>query len=139
MYTQSDKKGLLTIGNRDSRITKVGYFLRRYKLDEFPQLLNILLGTMSFVGPRPELRTYVNWYPEEDNILFTVKPGITGLASIAFRNEVELLKKAENPEEYFIKVIIPEKNRLNKIYIKNQSLALDIKIIGTTFLKVIMK
>ncbi|MGZ0017204.1 sugar transferase [Yeosuana sp. AK3] len=139
MYTQSDKKGLLTIGNRDARITKVGYFLRRYKLDEFPQLLNILLGTMSFVGPRPELRTYVNWYPEEDNILFTVKPGITGLASIAFRNEVELLKKVENPEEYFIQCIIPEKNRLNKIYIKNQSLALDVKIIGTTFLKVIMK
>ena len=139
MYTESDKKGLLTIGNRDSRVTNVGYFLRRYKIDEFPQLVNILLGDMSFVGPRPELRKYVDYYPEEDMVLFSVRPGITGLASIEFRNEVELLKAAKNPEEYFIESIIPEKNRLNKIYIEQYSLWLDLKLIAITIIKVLTK
>lgn len=139
MHVESDKKGLLTIGNNDSRVTKVGYFLRRYKIDEFPQLINILIGDMSFVGPRPELRKYVNYYPEEDMVLFNVKPGITGLASIEFRNEVELLKSAKNPEEYFIKTIIPEKNKLNKIYIEQYSIWLDIKLIAITIMKVLTK
>ena len=95
MRVQSDKKGLLTLGNNDARITKIGYFLRRYKIDEFPQLINIIKGDMSFVGPRPELRYYVNFYNENDMSIFKVRPGITGLASLKYRNEVELLKAAK--------------------------------------------
>lgn len=139
MYMESEQKGLLTIGNKDARVTKVGYFLRRYKIDEFPQLINILIGDMSFVGPRPELRKYVNHYPKEDMAVFDVRPGITGLASIAFRNEVELLKKAKNPEAYFIKTIIPEKNRLNKRYIEKIRLWYDLKLIVITVINVLTK
>lgn len=139
MRTQSFKKGLLTIGNNDSRVTKVGYFLRRYKIDEFPQLLNIIKGDMSFVGPRPELRHYVNFYKEEDLKIFKVRPGITGLASLKYRNEVELLKKAENPEDYFINTIIPDKLKYNKLYIKNRNFFFDLKLIFLTIIKVITK
>lgn len=139
MQMESDKKGLLTLGNKDSRITKVGYFLRRYKIDEFPQLLNILLGDMSFVGPRPELRKYVNYYPQEDLSVLSVRPGITGLASIAFRNEVELLKAAKDPEDFFIKSIIPEKLKLNKLYIEKSSLWFDLKLIIITIYRVLTK
>ncbi|MBC3758968.1 sugar transferase [Hyunsoonleella sp. SJ7] len=139
MRTQSDKKGLLTIGNNDSRVTKVGYFLRRYKIDEFPQLLNIIKGDMSFVGPRPELRHYVNYYKDEDLEIFKVRPGITGLASLKYRNEVELLKKAENPEAYFINTIIPDKLKYNKLYIKNRNFFLDLKLILLTIIRVITK
>ncbi|MCL5127841.1 MULTISPECIES: sugar transferase [unclassified Algibacter] len=139
MKIQSQKKGLLTLGNHDSRVTKVGYFLRRYKIDEFPQLINILKGDMSFVGPRPELRYYVNFYSEDDMQIFQVRPGITGLASLKYRNEVELLEAAENPEELFIKTIIPDKLKFNKEYIKNQNLFFDLKLIGLTIIKVIAK
>ncbi len=139
MYVESDKKGLLTLGNHDSRITKVGYFLRRYKIDEFPQLLNILIGDMSFVGPRPELRKYVNYYSKDDDVIFSVRPGITGLASIEYRNEVELLKTAQDPEQYFIYTIIPEKLKLNKRYIKNRNFLLDLKLIGITIIRVLTK
>jgi lipopolysaccharide/colanic/teichoic acid biosynthesis glycosyltransferase len=139
MYMESENKGLLTIGNRDSRITKVGFFLRRYKIDEFPQLINIIKGDMSFVGPRPELRKYVNYYSPEDMIIFSVRPGITGLASIEFRNEVELLKSPKNPETFFIESIIPEKNKLNKIYISNYNFWLDLKLIFITIFKVLTK
>ncbi|MFH4965353.1 sugar transferase [Gaetbulibacter sp. M235] len=139
MYIESENKGLLTIGNRDSRITKVGYFLRRYKIDEFPQLINIIKGDMSFVGPRPELRKYVNYYTKEDMIVLSVKPGITGLASIEYRNEVELLKSAKDPEIFFIQSIIPEKNKLNKEYIAKKSFWFDLKLIAITILKVVTK
>jgi len=139
MYIASDKKGLLTIGNRDERVTTFGYYLRRYKLDEIPQLWNVLKGDMSFVGPRPELRKYVNYYSKDDLILFTVKPGITGLASIKFRNEVELLKASKNPEDYFINVIIPEKNALNKIYNSKNNFWFDLKLIVITVYKVLLK
>tara|TARA_R110002049_G_scaffold74325_2_gene191770 strand:+ start:12808 stop:13401 length:594 start_codon:yes stop_codon:yes gene_type:complete len=139
MRIQSQKKGLLTLGNNDSRITKVGYLLRRYKIDEFPQLINILIGDMSFVGPRPELRYYVNFYNEDDMKIFTVRPGITGLASLKYRNEVELLKAAEDPENYFINTIIPDKLKFNKEYIKKQSFAFDLKLIFITIIKVIAK
>ena len=137
MVMESDKKGLLTIGNNDARITRVGYFLRRYKIDEFPQLANILIGDMSFVGPRPELRHYVNYYHEDDMVVFSVRPGITGLASIAFRNEVELLKQAKDPEQYFIQSIIPEKLKLNKAYIKKRNIFFDLKLIGITIVRVL--
>lgn len=139
MRIESDKKGLLTLGNNDSRITKTGYFLRRYKIDEFPQLINILKGDMSFVGPRPELRYYVNFYNEDDMTIFQVRPGITGLASLKYRNEVELLKAAKNPEEFFIKTIIPDKLKFNKEYIKKSNLFFDFKLIWLTIIKVITK
>lgn len=139
MHVKSESKGLLTLGNKDSRITNIGYFLRRYKIDEFPQLINILIGDMSFVGPRPELRYYVNYYKEEDYQIFQVRPGITGLASLKYRNEVELLKAAENPEEYFIKTIIPDKLQYNKMYIKNRNFFFDLKLIFLTIIKVITK
>ncbi|MGB5420395.1 sugar transferase [Algibacter sp.] len=139
MRMESNKKGLLTLGNNDSRITKIGYFLRRYKIDEFPQLINILKGDMSFVGPRPELRYYVNFYNEDDMKIFQVRPGITGLASLKYRNEVELLKAAKDPEEYFIKTIIPDKLKFNKEYIKRRNFFFDLKLIGLTIIKVITK
>lgn len=139
MYTKLESKGLLTIGNSDSRVTRLGYFLRRYKIDEFPQLLNVLFGDMSFVGPRPELRHYVNFYKNEDLLILSVRPGITGLASLEFRNEVELLKKAKNPEDYYITTIIPHKLSLNKTYIKNQSIIYDFKLIFKTIWHVLTK
>ncbi|NMH88312.1 sugar transferase [Flavivirga algicola] len=139
MRVQSQKKGLLTLGNNDSRITKIGYFLRRYKIDEFPQLINILKGDMSFVGPRPELRYYVNFYNEDDMQIFAVRPGITGLASLKYRNEVELLKAAENPEDFFINTIIPDKLKYNKEYIRKRNFFFDLKLIGITIIKVITK
>lgn len=139
MRVASNKKGLLTLGNSDSRITKIGYFLRRYKIDEFPQLINIIKGDMSFVGPRPELRYYVNFYTKDDMGIFKVRPGITGLASLKYRNEVELLKAAKNPEDLFIKTIIPDKLKYNKEYIKKQSFFFDLKLIGLTIIKVITK
>ncbi|MBU3822273.1 sugar transferase [Flavobacteriaceae bacterium XHP0103] len=136
MYLASEDKGLLTLGNHDTRITKVGYYLRLYKIDEFPQLVNILIGDMSFVGPRPELRHYVSFYKKEDYDVFSVRPGITGLASLKYRNEVELLKSADDPETYFINTIIPDKIKYNKEYIKNQSFWLDIKLIFMTLRQV---
>jgi len=139
MRVLSDKKGLLTLGNNDSRITKMGYVLRRYKIDEFPQLINILKGDMSFVGPRPELRYYVNFYNDDDMKIFEVRPGITGLASLKYRNEVELLKAAKDPEAFFIKTIIPDKLKYNKAYISKQNFFFDLKLIGLTIIKVITK
>ncbi|MDO5971102.1 sugar transferase [Flavivirga aquimarina] len=139
MSVQSQKKGLLTLGNDDSRITKVGYFLRRYKIDELPQLINILKGDMSFVGPRPELRYYVNFYKKDDMRIFSVRPGITGLASLKYRNEVELLKAAENPEDFFINTIIPDKLKYNKEYIEKRNFFFDLKLISITIIKVITK
>lgn len=137
MFLKSDTKGLLTLGNHDARITKIGYYLRLYKIDEFPQLFNILIGDMSFVGPRPELRHYVNYYKKEDYTIFSVRPGITSLASLKYRNEVELLKAAQDPEDYFINTIIPDKIKYNKDYIEKQSFWLDIKLILLTLIKVL--
>lgn len=139
MRKQSEKGGLLTLGNNDSRITKIGYFLRRYKIDEFPQLINILKGDMSFVGPRPELRYYVNFYNEDDMKIFQVRPGITGLASLKYRNEVELLKAAKDPETFFIETIIPDKLKFNKEYIKRRNFFFDLKLIALTVVKVVTK
>ena len=139
MYVSSENESLLTLGNDDSRITRIGYFLRRYKIDEFPQLINILIGDMSFVGPRPELRYYVNFYKEEDYIILCVKPGITCLASLKYINESELLKAAEDPESYYINTIIPDKIKYNKEYIEKNHFLFDIKLIMITIVKIFTK
>ena len=109
MAVGSDKKGLLTVGGKDNRVTKAGYFIRKYKLDELPQLFNVLKGDMSFVGPRPEVRKYVDMYSEEQKRVLSVRPGITDIASMKYRNENDILAKAENPEQYYIDVIMPDK------------------------------
>lgn len=133
MRVGSDKDGLLTIGGRDSRLTRSGYYIRKYKLDEFPQLINVLIGDMSLVGPRPEVRKYVDMYTLEQMHVLDVRPGITDAASIKYRNENELLEKAENPDEYYIKVIMQDKLRINLEYVKDHSFLNDIKLIFSTF------
>jgi lipopolysaccharide/colanic/teichoic acid biosynthesis glycosyltransferase len=137
MFIGSDKKGLLTLGDNDNRVTKLGYYLRKYKLDELPQLINVFIGNMSFVGPRPEVRKYIAYYTEEDLEIFKIKPGITDYASIAFRNEAELLKASTDPEKVYIEDIMPKKIALNKKYLNNNSLIADVKIILKTILTII--
>ena len=122
MRVDADKYGQLTVGGRDKRITQAGYYLRKLKLDEIPQLFNVLKGDMSLVGPRPEVRKYVNMYTPSQMFVLNVRPGITDYASIKYKNENELLSKAENPEEYYINVIMPDKIALNKHYIYNKTL-----------------
>lgn len=124
----------ITVGN-DNRITTVGKFLRKYKLDELPQLINVFLGEMSFVGPRPEVQKYVDLYTEEQKEIFNVKPGITDYASIEYSNENDILGEVEDPENYYINTIMPSKIKLNKKYIQNNSLFIDIKIIIKTIFK----
>ena len=137
MFLNSDNKGLLTVGNNDKRITKLGYYLRKNKLDELPQLINVLNGTMSIVGPRPEVRKYVNLYNSEQKSILDVKPGITDFASLMYYNENEILANSVNPEETYINEIMPIKLELNKQYINEMSLFTDLKIIFKTFIKLI--
>lgn len=138
MFVHPIDQNLLTIGNHDRRITKVGEVLRRYKLDELPQLLNILRGNMSFVGPRPEVRKYVNLYDEEQIKVLSVKPGITDWASLEFCNENELLEKVPDPETYYIEQIIPAKIHQNMRYINHNNLVGDFKIIWLTINKIML-
>ena len=133
MRIGSDKGSLVTIGGRDPRITRSGYFIRKFKIDELPQLINVLVGDMSIVGPRPEVRHYVNYWTEEQMHVLDVRPGITDPASIKFRNENELLAQAEDPEKYYIEVIMQEKIKLYLDYVKKNSLWYDIKLIFQTF------
>ena len=139
MEIDSDKKGLITIGNNDARITKIGYYLRKYKIDELPQLINVFWGEMSLVGPRPEVRKYVNLYTIEQKKVLSVQPGITDFASIKFRNENEILAKSANPNKCYVEDIMPEKLKLNIIYIEKMSLVTDFKIIIFTIISVIKK
>lgn len=133
MRVGSDKGSLVTIGGRDPRVTRSGYFIRKFKIDELPQLINVFLGDMSLVGPRPEVRHYVNyWTPDQMRVL-DVRPGITDPASIRFRNENELLEKAEDPERYYIDVIMQEKIELYLEYVEKSSFWYDIKLIFQTF------
>ena len=132
MREKTNKKGLLTIGGKDSRVTKAGFFIRKYKLDELPQLLNVLKGDMSFVGPRPEVRKYVDMYTERQLKVLDVRPGITDLASIKYRNENDLLAAADNPEQYYIDVVMQDKLALNLQYIETRSFFGDIKLIFRT-------
>ena len=137
MRIGSDKGSLVTIGGRDPRITRSGYFIRKYKLDELPQLINVFVGDMSLVGPRPEVRHYVDyWTPEQMHVL-DVRPGITDPASIKFRNENELMGQAENPEDYYINVIMQEKIKLYLEYVENASFMYDLMLIFKTFKVVI--
>ena len=137
MRVGSDKKGLITVGGHDPRITRSGYYIRKYKLDEFPQLINVFLGEMSLVGPRPEVRHYVNYWTEEQMHVLDVRPGITDPASIKFRNENELMEKAKDPEDYYINVIMQEKIKLYLEYVQNASFWYDIKLIFQTFKEII--
>lgn len=133
MRIGSDKGSLVTIGGRDPRITRSGYFIRKLKIDELPQLINVFVGDMSLVGPRPEVRHYVNYWTEEQMHVLDVRPGITDPASIKFRNENELLAQAEDPEKYYIEVIMQDKIKLYLEYVANHNLWYDIKLIFQTF------
>lgn len=137
MRTGSDKKGLLTVGERDTRITRVGYFLRKYKIDEFPQLFNILKGDMSIVGPRPEVRRYVDLYTPEQMRVLSVRPGLTDYASIEYVHENEVLAASSNPEQTYIDEVMPAKLALNLKYIENQSIAVDLSLIFKTFVAIL--
>ncbi len=137
MRENSEKGGLLTIGYNDSRVTKVGRFLRKHKLDELPQLINVLKGEMSFVGPRPEVAKYVALYDEKQRQVLSVRPGITDKASILYYYESEKLAKSDNPEKTYIEEIMPVKLRLNLEYIQNRSLLKDFKLILSTFFRII--
>lgn len=137
MRVNADKLGKLTVGMRDPRITRVGYFIRKSKLDEFPQFLNVLTGEMSIVGPRPEVQEYVDLYTEEQRKILSVKPGITDYASLEYFKENELLGKSDNPRETYIREIMPAKIALNEKYIANPTLGQDVKIMWQTFLKMI--
>ena len=137
MYVNSDKLGLLTVGGRDARITTVGYYLRKYKVDELPQLFNVLLGSMSLVGPRPEVRKYVDMYTPEQKRVFSIRPGITDWASIQYRDENIILEKATDPEKEYVNIIIPDKIKYNLIYIEKYNVLEYLKIIFMTVWKII--
>lgn len=136
MYSESDCGSLITIGEDDMRITKAGLFLRKYKIDEFPQFFNILKGEMSIVGPRPEVRKYVELYTPEQMKVLSVRPGLTDYASIRYVNENALLAASADPEQTYIHEIMPDKLALNLKYIQEQSLWVDLKIILKTFIAI---
>lgn len=137
MRVGSDKNGLITIGARDSRMTRVGYFIRRFKLDELPQLLNVFIGDMSFVGPRPEVRKYVEMYNETQLQVLSVRPGITDYASIEYVDENIMLGSAIDPEKVYIEEIMPNKMRLNMKYIQHQTIREYFYIIFLTFWRIV--
>jgi len=139
MYVKAESLGRITVGSRDTRITKVGYYLRKYKLDEFPQFVNVLKGEMSIVGPRPEVQEYVDLYTESQRKILQVKPGITDLASLAYFHENELLANSENPQQTYIKEVLPAKIKLNEEYLKNPSFLNDFLIILKTVAKIFRK
>lgn len=137
MKVNADKQGLLTVGMRDSRITRVGYLIRKYKLDEFPQFINVLTGDMSIIGPRPEVQEYVDYYTQEQRRVLEVRPGITDYASIAYFDENKILGEAADPKHTYINQVMPAKLELNRKYIENPGLRQDLHIMWLTFLKII--
>lgn len=137
MRVGADKGSLVTIGGRDPRVTRIGYYLRKFKIDELPQLINVFIGDMSLVGPRPEVRHYVNYWTPEQLHTLDVRPGITDPASIKFRNENELMESAEDPESFYINVIMQEKLKLYLEYVHNASFWYDIKLIFKTIYTVV--
>ncbi len=137
MRVGSDKRGLITIGGHDPRVTRSGYYIRRYKLDELPQLINVFVGDMSLVGPRPEVRKYVDLYTPEQMHVLDVRPGITDLASIRYRNENELLEQVDDPEQYYVDEIMQDKLRINLEYVAHHSFATDMLLIINTLCKIL--
>ncbi|MGV9013404.1 MAG: sugar transferase [Flavobacteriales bacterium] len=136
MRPGSEAQGQLTIGGRDPRITAVGYFLRKTKLDELPQLWNVLVGDMSVVGPRPEVPKYVALYSAEQRHVLSVRPGITGMASINYIDENEMLARSDEPEKTYIREVMPAKLALDLKYVQEQNILLDLRIILATAGKV---
>ena len=137
MRIDADQSGKLTVGMKDPRITQVGIFIRKYKLDEFPQFINVLRGEMSIVGPRPEVREFVALYTDTQKKVLEVKPGITDYASIEYFNENELLAASDDPKKTYIEDIMPDKLKINQKYLVNPTLSHDLKIIFKTILRVI--
>lgn len=133
MRPGSDRKGLITVGGRDPRVTRSGYYIRKYKLDELPQLINVFIGDMSLVGPRPEVRKYVDMYDAEQMHVLDVRPGITSLASIRYRDENDILAVAEDPDRAYIEQVMPDKIAIDLEYVAKASLATDIALIFRTF------
>lgn len=132
MHTDADKRGLLTVGGKDSRVTGIGHFIRKYKIDELPQLLNVIKGDMSIVGPRPEVRKYVDLYTPAQQRILEVRPGITDVASVRFKNENELLGKQQDPEKFYIECIMPAKLKLNMLYIESPTVGNYFRILWLT-------
>lgn len=139
MRPDSDKLGLITVGGRDPRVTRSGYYIRKYKLDEFPQLINVFRGEMSLVGPRPEVRKYVDMYTTEQMRVLSVRPGITSLASIRYRNENDILAAASDPDRCYIEQVMPDKLAIDLEYVDRASLWNDIKLIFSTFKEILAK
>ena len=137
MRIGSDKQGLITVGGRDPRITRVGYFIRKYKLDELPQLFNVLKGDMSLVGPRPEVRKYVDLYTEEQRRVLSVRPGITDYASIEYVDENTILGQTEDADRAYVEQILPDKIQYNMKYINHRSVKEYFKIISLTFWSIV--
>lgn len=137
MRKNADESGKLTVGMRDARITKIGYLLRKTKLDEFPQFLNVLKGEMSIVGPRPEVQEYVDLYTEEQREILSVRPGITDYASLEYFNENKLLGDSLDPQKTYIEEIMPAKIELNRKYMLRPTVGHDIEIMWKTFVKII--
>ena len=138
MRMNSDKLGLITVGGRDHRITSIGYYLRKYKLDELPQLINVLTGDMSLVGPRPEVKKYVELYTQEQRKVLSIRPGITDWASIYYRDENEILGQSIDPENDYIEKVMPDKLKYNLIYIENYSSIEYFKIIFNTLWHIVV-
>ena len=137
MRIDADQSGKITVGMKDPRITQVGIFIRKYKLDEFPQFINVLRGEMSIVGPRPEVREFVALYTDTQKKVLEVKPGITDYASIEYFNENELLAASDDPKKTYIEDIMPDKLKINQKYLANPTLSHDLKIIFKTILRVL--
>ena len=139
MRPDSDKLGLITVGGHDPRVTRSGYYIRKYKLDEFPQLINVFKGDMSLVGPRPEVRKYVDMYTPEQMRVLSVRPGITSLASIRYRNENDILAASDDPDRCHIEPVMPDKLAIDLEYVDRATLWNDIRLIFSTFREIIAK
>ena len=137
MYVNAEAKGKLTVGSKDSRITKIGFWIRKYKIDELPQFINVAKGEMSIVGPRPEVNKYVVLYNNEQKKVFCIKPGITDYASLEYFEENKLLGESSNPEETYTKEIMPKKLKINLKYVENHNFLTDLNIIWKTFIRIL--
>jgi len=137
MAEDSPARGPSITFGRDPRITRVGWFLRKSKIDELPQLFNVFKGDMTFVGPRPEVPRYVELFKHDYEEILTIRPGITDLASLKYRNEAALLGNADNPEQEYLTRVLPDKISLGKEYIKRSSITFDLKLISKTLLNLV--